>query len=112
MKKKYKLRRVSYSYHPDFIEDPTVPCGYRCLDTGRWVVEWDLWSRQGAMWDEKTHYARSFLTEEQAQRFADELEGGMVEGGYVFADEKAGDIYFGDVIKPFSAKSRWRRRQS
>lgn len=112
MKKKYKLRRVSYSYHPDFIEDPAEPKGYRCLDTGRWVVEWDLWSRQGTMWNVKTHYARSFLTEDQAVAFIKKLEKHMLDMGIVLADEQAGDIYFGEVIKPLSARNIWRRQQS
>lgn len=82
-RKRYKLRRVSYSYHPDFIEDPCDPKGYRVLDTGRWIVEWDLIQCPvlGIISHFK-HYTRSFLTEEQAKEFESRLIHGTRDYGF------------------------------
>lgn len=93
-KDRIKLRKVGYSYHPDFIEDPTEPRGYKILDTGRWVVEWDVspYHTLGIL-TKREHFSRSFLTEEEAIEFENKLIHGVDRHGYCITMSKNKQFY-------------------
>lgn len=66
---KVKIEKIFYTYHPNFIKDETEPRGYRILDTGTWVVEWDIWISPLGMPKTKQHYTADCLTEDDALHF-------------------------------------------
>lgn len=63
---KVKIEKIFYTYHPDFVEDETEPRGYRILDTGNWVVEWDVRVSGTAG---KEHHTARCATEDDARYF-------------------------------------------
>lgn len=74
---RYIVKKVFYTYHPDFVQDDTAPKGYYALDTGRWVVEWDVKGFIGNLPNQTVHYTRDFTTELAAQLFAKRLQHGL-----------------------------------
>lgn len=63
-----KIRNVFYCYHPNGQTDENEPLGYKILDGGKWVVEWDIIPcghiSQFTIPDE--HYTAEFKTEKEA----------------------------------------------
>lgn len=81
--KRFKIKRLSYSYHPDFVQDDNEPKGYRILPTGKWVVEWvacDASSSENPQ--PPKHCRRAFSTEQLAKTFENKLRRGMDEKNY------------------------------
>lgn len=66
------ITRIFCCWHPDFVQDES---GYRVLETGKYVVEWDEVDKQ----DKKTiffktfynrqHFTKDFDNKEQAEKF-------------------------------------------
>lgn len=85
---RYIVKKVFYTYHPDFVQDDTALNGYYTLETGRWVVEWDVKRFMGNLPQQIMHYTRDFTTELGAQLFVKRLQRGLDERGSVEIDEK------------------------
>lgn len=86
---RYIVKKVFYTYHPDFVQDDTAPNGYYTLDTGRWVVEWDVKRFiMNNLPQQIMHYTCDFDTELGAQLFVKRLQRRLDERGAVEIDEK------------------------
>ena len=94
MLRKKKLTQINYSYHPNFVQDDTAPMGYRLLDGGKWVVEWDLrdFKSYGCVPIQKTHYSKSFATEPEASRFVAQLRQNVDDDGGLFMTKEILDL--------------------
>lgn len=86
--KKYKVRNIGYSYHPNFVQDDNEACGYRLTGGGKYIVEWDTKAYHPyPMFNSYTHHAREFNTEVLAQRFEIKLRRGLDPNDCVTIDE-------------------------
>lgn len=88
---KLRVKRIDYSYHPDFVQDNAEPKGYRILDTGKYVVEWDV-CRAGktTLNPETVHFRHNCETEQEAIQFCHKLKKGLDENGAVVVDSSNG----------------------
>lgn len=94
MARKKKLTQINYSYHPNFVQDDTAPMGYRLLDGGKWVVEWDLrdFKPYGCVPLQRTHYSKPFKTEVDATRFITRLRQHVEDDGGLYLTDEVQDI--------------------
>ena len=82
MRKKQAVVRISkvfYTFHPDFIHDPDSPTGYKILNTGKWVVEWNAKQAYCNLPTVRKHYSETYLTEKEALAHVAYLESLMVD---------------------------------
>ena len=70
---KVKIKNVSYSFHPEWVEDPDEPRGFRILTTGKWVVEWDTEHANRNLPNLQKHHALLCATEDEARAVEREL---------------------------------------
>ena len=73
----FQVKRIDYSYHPNFVQDDNEPRGYRLTGGGKWVAEWDAVAKGTE--PIKLHFRREFDTELGASRFCARLQKGLDE---------------------------------
>ena len=84
---RYIVKKVFYTYHPDFVQDDTAPNGYYTLDTGRWIVEWDVKRPMGNLPQQIMHYTREFTTELGAELFVKRVQRGLDKNNSFVVDK-------------------------
>lgn len=84
---RYIVKKVFYTYHPDFVQDDTAPNGYHTLNTGRWVVEWDVKKYVGNLPHQIMHYTREFSTELGAELFVKRVQRGLDKNNSFIVDK-------------------------
>ena len=86
MARKMKLTKINWAYHPNFVQDDTAPMGYRLLDGGKWVVEWDLrdFTPSGCTPLRVRHYSKPFKTEREATSFVARLRRHVEDDGGIY----------------------------
>lgn len=86
MARKQKLTKINYSYHPNFVQDDTAPMGYRLLDGGKWVVEWDFrdFKPYGCVPLQTVHYSKPFKNELECTRFIASLRQHVEDDGGIY----------------------------
>lgn len=72
---KVKIKNISYSFHPDWVDDPDEPRGFRILTTGKWVVEWTTARAKQNFPNLQQHHALRCDTEAEARAVERELLG-------------------------------------
>lgn len=89
MQRKQKLTKINWSYHPNFVQDDTAPMGYRLLDGGKWVVEWDFrdFKPYGCVPMQTCHYSKAFETELDCVRFVAKLRQHVADDGGIYITE-------------------------
>lgn len=88
---KLRVKKIDYSYHPDFVQDDAEPKGYRILDTGKYVVEWDVClAGKNTLNPETAHFRHDCPTEKDAIQFCNKLKKGLDEKGAVVLDSNNG----------------------
>lgn len=89
MARKQKLTKINWSYHPNFVQDDTAPMGYRLLDGGKWVVEWDFrdFKPYGCVPLQTVHYSKPFKTELDCVRFVAKLRQHVEDDGGIYITE-------------------------
>ncbi len=70
---KVKIKNISYSFHPDWVEDPEEPRGFRILHTGKWVVEWMTDHANRNLPNLQQYHALQCATEDEARAIEREL---------------------------------------
>ena len=78
--KRFKIKRLGYSYHPDFVQVDNEPKGYRILPTGQWIVEYVAYDVSNSDTPQPPKHCRhGFATEEQAKKFENKVRRGFDE---------------------------------
>lgn len=95
MARKQKLKQINYSYHPNFVQDDEAPMGYRILDGGKWIVEWDLrdFKSYGCVPLRTTHFSKPFKTEAEATRFIAQLRRHVEDDGGLYLTKEVQELF-------------------
>lgn len=70
---KKKIKHIYYLFHPNAVQDDTDPRGYKIIDGGKWVVEWNIYTPPFTYAHEPEHHTKAFKTEEDAKAFYNKL---------------------------------------